>query len=173
MLLCVLSRALNLIYVLQILLGVGPAPVSGWPFKKTDSPSPSIYQMSVTSEPWMDFVSHAMLGFCVSWACTGLAQAAMSSYMKLPSYAPQTLFVIVTHHLWLLWSFHQVGYDVDIPFRAERATVFYSLDQSRVSVLITIYIQKKFLRWGLRDVLIFGYSGIIRGQGEGIFCFCF
>lgn len=143
----------------------------GLPFKKTDSPSPSIYQMSVTSEPWMDFVSHAMRGFCVSY--TGLEQAAMSSYMELPSYAPQTLFAIVSHHLWLLQSFHQVGYDVDVPFRAEHVTVSYFLDQSQVSVLITIYGQKKFLWWGLRDVLIYGYSGIIRGQGEGIFCFCF
>lgn len=103
---CVFSlMPLNLIYVLQILLVWGLPqrmvdPPKALPFKKTDSPSPSIYQMSVTSEPWMDFVSQAMRGFCVSY--TGLEQAAMSSYMELPSYALQTLFAIVSHHLWLL-----------------------------------------------------------------------
>lgn len=70
---------------------------------------------------------------------------------------------------WLLQSFHPSFYNdswtlegesvvMYVPFRVQHFSVSYSLclGQLCVSVLIIIYCKWKLLRWGLKDVLIYG-----------------
>lgn len=113
------------------ILGVVSLP--GVTLKKTDSSSPSNYQMPII--PQLGVGVHAHLptsteGFCRAWAWAGLKHAniiAGSSCVKL-TYLENS-FLVVVHHLWLLQFFHLLllkvpqaskeGLDIDIPFRAE------------------------------------------------------
>lgn len=73
---------------------------------------------------------------------------------------PQALTLFLP--LILQWSLSLAGRRcaIDVPCKAERSIVSYSLHVSQlwVSVLITTYGERKLLYWSIRNELIYGYK---------------
>lgn len=97
-----------------------------------------------------------------------------SSYIFSPITSVRYYFLRAIYHLWLLKNnfffttssgkfLSLEGWD--ITFRAESSKVSHSLHNIYVcvSVIITIYLKKKLLLWGMRHVLAYGYKNMLLG----------
>lgn len=124
------------------------------PLKKTNSLSPMLSISNSSSARGSILCPPPCLytGIILTWGCSDLTQAVtadVSSYKPQPSGIQRTLYlwshvppppplILVIFPPPLLQRY--LNLDIDVPFRAEPSTVFYSmyLNQLCVSVLITI-----------------------------------
>ena len=111
---------------------------------KTDSPTPSSHQLSMT--PQMTLELHAQLPppcWTIAWlellkVLCRLLQMAWVHMCNCPAVSERQCFITIVHHLWLCsysvpsavmmaepWL--GMGWDADVPLRAEYFIVSYSL----------------------------------------------